>query len=139
MNYSIEPRLTLKQPFLPEANLTIINERLRGIEEKTRPFTLVMNGIENFRGASNVAYVTVENKQPVIELHTDIVTALKGFVKQEGTERHELERFIPHVSIGESIPKDVFPTVNKMLSGNKLHLESEISAFTLYSGTWDGI
>ena len=139
VSYNIEPHLTLKQPFIPEVDLTIINERLRAIAERTRPFTLVMNGIGYFGGANNVAYAAVENKQLVIELHTDIVHTLKGLVKQEDTETYELERFTPHVTIGESIPEDVFPTINKMLSGHKLHLECEISAFALYSGTWDGV
>ena len=28
VSYNIEPHLTLKQPFIPEVDLTIINERL---------------------------------------------------------------------------------------------------------------
>ena len=138
VSYTIEPHLTLKQPFIPEINLTIINERLRVIAERTRPFTLVMNEIGYFEGVNNVAYAAVENKQMVIELHTDIVHTLEGLVKQEGAEKYELERFTPHTSIGESIPDGAFPTIKKMLSGNKLGLECEISAFALYSGTWDG-
>ena len=138
VSYRIEPHLTLKQPFMPDVDITVINERLRAVAERTMPFTLVINGIEYFEETNNVAYAAVENKQPVIELHTNIVHTLNGLVKQEDTETYEVERFTPHVTIAESIPEDVFPSISEALSDYELHLECEISAFALYSGTWDG-
>ncbi len=139
VSYTIEPHLTLKPPFTPEVALTVIREKLQAVAGRTEPFTLVLNGVKYFEAVNNVAYVAIETKHPVIDLHADVVHALKGLVKQAEEDPYELERFTPHVTIAESIPQDVFPTVRKDLADYKIHLECEISAFSLYSGTWDGV
>jgi len=133
VSYTIEPHLTLEYPFVPEVDLSIINEKLKAVARRTRPFTLVLSGIEYFEGTSNVAYVAVENKRTVVDLHTDIVYSLKGLIGEGDKEGYKLERFIPHVTIGECIPSEVFPTVKKRLSDYELHYESEIVSFVLFS------
>ena len=138
VNYTIVPHVTLKMPFTLVADITVVIDRLKAIAEKTRSFTLVIAGIQFFDEPGKVAYVAIENKKPVLELHTDIVNSLQGLVKGGGMEIHELDRFVPHITIGASIPDDVFPAVKRLLSDHHLHLECEISAFSLYSGTLDG-
>ena len=139
VSYTIVPHLTLKYPFTLIADIAIVNDKLKAVAGKIKPFTLVLNGIEFFEGINNVAYAAIENKRPVIALHAEIVHSLKGLVKEEDEEIYELDRFTPHVTMGESIPEDVFPAIKKMLADYDLHLECQISAFSLYAGTWDGV
>ena len=140
VNYTIEPHLTLVYPFVPEVDIVIINEKLEAVAKRTKPFTLVLDGIEYFEGTNNVAYAAVENKRPVIDLHTDIIQSLKGLTKEPYTDgKYNLEGFTPHVTIGEQIPDEVFAIVKKQFSDYKLHHEIKIVSFSLFSSGEDGI
>ncbi len=138
VSYTIVPHVTLKMPFKPVTDVAIVIDRLKAVAEKAKSFTLVMDGIKFFEGSNNVAYVAIKSRQPVLELHTGIVNSLRGYVKEEGGQIYELDRFTPHMTIGECIPDDVFPAIKKQLSDYNLHLEYRISAFSLYSGRMDG-
>lgn len=137
VSYAIEPHLSLEYPFVPKVDLSIVNEKLKEIARRTRPFTLIVNGIKYFEGTNNVVYVAVGNRRPVIDLHTDIVYSLKGLIKEGDKELYKLERFTPHVTIGECIPNEVFLTVKKSLSDYELHHEIEIASFVLFSADKD--
>ena len=134
VGYTIEPHLTLVYPLLPEGDISIVKEKLDAVGKKAKPFTLILNGIEYFEGKNNVAYVAIENKQPVKALHTDIMLSLSGLIKEEYTDgQYNFERFTPHVTIGEQIPEAVFPSVKKMFSDYRLHFEIEMASFALFS------
>jgi len=139
VSYTIEPHLTLEYPFVPKADITVVREKVKAVARRTEPFTLVLNGIEYFEGTNNVAYVAVDNKRPVTDLHTDIVHSLKGLIEEGDKEGYKLERFTPHVTIGECIPDEVFPTVKKRFSDYELHYGIEIAAFILFSTGENGI
>ncbi len=140
VGYTIEPHLTLVYPFLPEVNIGIIEEKLDEAGKRTKPFTLLLKGIEYFEGVNNVAYAAIENKEPVTALHADIMRSLNGLIKEEYTDgQYNIDKFIPHVTIGEQIPDDVFPTVKRKFSDYELHYETEITSFTLFSGSEDGV
>ena len=140
VGYTIEPHITLAYPFLPEVDIATIKEKLQAVAKRTKPFSLVLNGIEYFEEANNVAYAAVENKRPVIDLHTDIKHSLDGLIKDEYTEGiYNLERFTPHATISEQIPDEVFPIIKKALADCVLHYEIKITSFTLFSADEDGI
>jgi 2'-5' RNA ligase len=48
--------------------------------------------------------------------------------------------FVPHVTIGDAIPADIFPKVKQNLSKAMLHYEFRITDFGLFAeddgGTW---
>ena len=44
--YTIEPHLTLVYPFVPQGDITTVNEKLDAVAGRTKPFTLILNGIE---------------------------------------------------------------------------------------------
>lgn len=133
VSYTIEPHLTLKQPFISKVDITIIEKCLKEVTARTKPFTLRLSGIEYFEEWNNVAYIALINKQPVIDLHTDIVLSLKELVKDLDRVTYELDKFTPHVSISELIPDDIFPTVKKIFSNYSLSYECEIESFFLFS------
>jgi len=140
MNYIDIPHLTLVYPFVPEVDITIVNEKLEALAKRIKPFTLVLDGIEYFEGDNNVAYIAIEDKRPVIDLHTDIMHSLNGLIKEEYTDgQFNLERFTPHVTVGERIPDEVFLTVKKTFADYQLHYEIEIGSFPLVSSGEDGI
>ena len=81
IKYTIVPHITLVYPFAPKVDISIINKMLEEVAKRTSPFTLVMSGIEYFQGHNNVAYVAIANKQPVKELHIDLIRSLRGLIK----------------------------------------------------------
>ena len=140
VGYTIEPHLTLVYPLLLEVDISLVKEKLDAVSKRTKPFTLILNGIEYFEGKNNVAYAAIKDKQPVVALHIDIMRSLNGLIKEEYTAgQYNLERFTPHVTIGEQIPEDVFPAVKNRFSGYRLHYEIEMDSFVLFSAGEDGV
>ena len=140
MKYTIVPHITLVYPFVPIFSLFRVNEKLQDVAKKTKPFPIILNGIGYFEGTNNVIYAAIEHKKAVRKLHTDIIRSLDGLIKEWYTDgKYNLEKFVPHVTIGEKIPADVLPDVKKKFSRCKLHYESDIADFSLFSeenGGW---
>lgn len=139
ITYRIEPHITLKYPFATEVDMAVINKKLRKVADRSAPFSLVLNGIEYFEGENNVAYIAVQTKEPIINLHNSIVHSLEDLDKEESMEIFDLQRFSPHVTIGEKIPQEVFPYIKKTLARLNLIYEIEVSSFTLFTAGKDGI
>ena len=142
MGYAIVPHITLVYPFRPTVDINAVNEKLEEVAKSTKPFTLILHGIEYFEKGNNVAYVAVEDKWPVINLHANIFHSLKGLIKEDIIfQNYNLERFTPHVTIGERIPDEIFPTVKEKFSDYEINYECEIMEFSLFSdngvGRWE--
>jgi 2'-5' RNA ligase len=139
-NLPIAPHLTLMYPFVPVFSLYPVVEQLEKVARQTKPFNIVLNGIKYFEKENNVIYAAVENKRAVKNLHMDIAVALEGVVQEWRAEgKYSLDRFIPHVTIGNKIPNVIFPELKKMLSKYRLHFEDSITDFSLYTeidGIW---
>jgi 2'-5' RNA ligase len=137
MNYTFVPHITLYL-FMPVVDINVINEKLGEIAKKTKPFILVLDGIEYFEGENNMAFVAIKNKTQVKELHVAIFQSLKGIV--EDVWNYNLNRFTPHMTIGERIPQEVFPSVMNKFSNYKLNYECRITDFNLFTeenGVWE--
>jgi len=139
INYSIEPHITLVYPFVPEADITLINEKLKQVAERTKAFSLVLDGIEYFAGGNNVAYIAIANKQSVIDLHYEINQSIDGLIADESGGIFNYSSFTPHVTIGSQIPDEIFPEVKKRFSGSNIHHECKIASLNLSSGGEDGV
>ena len=82
VSYRIEPHITLKYPFMTDVKVVVINDRLQKVANAPRPFIVVLNGVKYFEGENNVAYVAIENEDPVIDLHYHIVHSLEDLDKE---------------------------------------------------------
>jgi 2'-5' RNA ligase len=134
INYTIVPHITLVYPFSPVFSLFKVNEQLEKVARLTKPFEVSLNRIEFFENSSNIAYAAVERRRAVKKLHVDIVKALEGLIKEWDTDgRFNLEKFIPHVTLGVNIPAAVFPDIKKRLSNFRLRYSENISEFSLFS------
>jgi 2'-5' RNA ligase len=140
INYTIVPHITLVYPFVPVFSLYKVNEQLEKVAKRTKQFSITLNRIEFFEAGNNVAYAAIQNRRAVRKLHTDIIKSLDGLIKEWDTDgKFNLEKFVPHVTIGEKIPVGVFPDIKKRLSKYKLHYEDNITEFSLFSeekGDW---
>jgi 2'-5' RNA ligase len=141
VRYSITAHLTLKQPFKLIAGLTVVNERLKAVASRTKPFFLELDGVEYFEETNNVAYVAIKNKSPVIDLHANIVRSLQRLVEGEYEENEEynLEKFTPHITIAELIPDAVFPVIKQEISNYRLDRNVNIGSFALFSSGEDAV
>jgi 2'-5' RNA ligase len=140
ISYTIQPHVTLVYPFVPVFSLFRVIEQLEKVAKRTKQFSITLNRIEFFETGNNVAYAAIEKKRAVKKLHTDIIKSLDGLMKEWHTDgRYNLEKFVPHVTIGERIPAAVFPDIKKRLSKYKLYYQDNITEFSLFSeenGDW---
>jgi 2'-5' RNA ligase len=135
MKYTIVPHVTLVYPFVPVFSLFQVNEQLMKVAKRTKHFKIVLNGIEFFEDGNNIAYAAVQNRRTVKRLHADIVKSLEGIIKEWYTDgRFNLEKFVPHVTIGERIPAGLFPDIKKKLLKYRLYYEDRITDFSLFAG-----
>jgi 2'-5' RNA ligase len=130
---SIDPHITLKQPFELLVDLDIINEKLEEIAKETEPFNITPDGVKYFEGENNVAYVSFKDVSQVAALHKKIVYSLRGLVREKYDEEFELDKFLPHITIGEKIPKGTLPLVKKELSTYNISNEIKVEFFSVYS------
>ncbi len=141
ITYTIVPHITLVYPFVPVFSLFKVIEQLDQVAKRTKQFSIILNGIKFFENGNNVAYAAILYRRAVKKLHIDIVKSLDGLIKELYTDgKFNLEKFVPHVTIGEKIPAAVFPDIKKRLSKYKLHYEDSITDFVLFSeenGDWE--
>ncbi len=138
MAYISIPHITLTYPFEAKTDIDRIAEKLHEVAARTKSFTLVLEGFDYFDRDSNVAYVVVVNKQPLIDLYSDINHSIDGLVVDKYHGQFDREDFTPHVTIGAGIPDDIFPMVKKRLSEDEVHYETGITYFSLLSDGGDG-
>jgi 2'-5' RNA ligase len=140
VRYRIEPHLTLVYPFLPLRNIDTVDEKLAAVGKRTKPFTLILDGIGYFEGENNVVYAAIEDEEHVKALHNEIMHSLSELIKEEYTDgQYDLDRFVPHVTLGEQIPDELLPSVKERFATYKLHNEVEVSSFVLVSAGEDGV
>ena len=141
VGYTIPPHITLKFPFILRTDLGDARERLEFVADNARPLHVVLDGVRYFEGDNNVAYVAIGEEKPIRELHSHIHYALEGIVSEEYEELRGfvLDGFIPHVTVGEHIPDEVFPAVKKTLENHRIRYEARLESFHLYSQADDRI
>jgi 2'-5' RNA ligase len=90
----IGPHVTMTPPFVEAPSATAL-DRLRSIVAARLPMTLVIGGAGRFP-ASDVVYVRVEPRGPLVRLHEELLaTGLFAAYSFAG------EAFVPHVTISE--------------------------------------
>ncbi len=140
MVYISIPHLTLAYPFVPTVKVPLLTNKLKQVAERTKPFILILKGIDYFAGRNNVAYIAVGNKRPLVELHRDITFALEGLCKDELKDdqgNFNLDRYVPHVTIGEQIPDDLFPKIKQKLAESIIDYKIKMTSFSLFVKTQD--
>ncbi len=141
MDYIIIPHITLVYPFSPVFSLFQINEQLDKVAARHKQFNIVLNHIGFFENGNNVVYAALHNNRPVKKLHTDIFKSLEDFIQYWNIDAdYNLEKYVPHVTIGAKIPDNIFPDVKKKYATYKFHSEDTIKYFSLFSeknGTWE--
>ena len=139
VDYKIVPHITLVYPFSPMVDISTVEKKLEELSQRTRPFSIVFDSIQYFEKFVNVAYAAVMDKQRLVELITDIDNSLKGLIKIEEIFRElNQEDIIPHMTISDRIPDDVFTTIKEELADYKLYYKCDITDFTLFSAENDG-
>lgn len=130
MKYSIEPHITVKFPFTLKTDINTFLTELGKMAVQTKPFTLILDGICYWEGSNNVAYVSVQNRLPVFNLHVAINSALKGLTMGDTT--YDLQNFIPHLTISEHIPDDALPGIKRELIHYEPKYRVRMTSFTLF-------
>ncbi len=138
---ALVPHITLVYSFRPSKSIESVIAGLETVAIKTRPFRLMLEGIEYFQTVNNVAYIAIKNKEPVKNLMNDIVMAIREEVTgYYAGDNYHSDHLIPHMTIGEKIPAHIFPEVKKRFADLKIHREIEVSDFALAGesgGLWE--
>ena len=140
-DYIINPHLTLVYPFSPVFSLFQVNEQLDKIARRHNQFNIVLSGIGFFENGNNVVYAALENIKTVKKLHTDIFKSLADYIQYWNIEAdYNLEKYVPHVTIGAKIPDIIFPEIKKKYSRYRFHFEETVTQFSLFAekkGIWE--
>ncbi|HEX9896914.1 MAG TPA: 2'-5' RNA ligase family protein [Dehalococcoidales bacterium] len=141
VNYTIVPHITLLYPVVLKNDLTAVYAKLEEVAHQTKPFVLELNGVQYFEERNNVAYIAVEKRQPVVDLHYAINHALSRTIKDNSNQTYTYENFTPHITVAELIPADIFPYIKMELSKLVLRYRVRIDSFSLFSArqnkTWE--
>jgi 2'-5' RNA ligase len=139
--YIVNPHITLVYPFSPVFSLFQVNEQLDKVARRHKQFNVILNHIAFFEDGKNVVYAALHNNRTVKSLHMDIFRSLEGLIQEWNIEAdYNLERYVPHVTIGAKIPDSIFPDIKKKYSSYSIHCEDTITRFILFSdidGTWE--
>jgi 2'-5' RNA ligase len=135
------PHITLVYSFNPAVSLDNVIGQLEAVAAKARPFNVILEGIRYFQTVNNVAYIAIQNPEPVKALLDDIVTGIKNHVTgyYAGDSYHP-DHLIPHMTIGEKIPPHVFEELKKRYATLDIRHELEVNSFTLAGesgGLWE--
>lgn len=129
------PHITLIHPFIPKVSLKLMIDRLNQIAERTKPFTLFLSGIEYSEHIKNKAqmkaYITIINKQPVMDLYHAINTFIIGPLK-DARGNLILDSYTPELIIGQNIPEEIIPGVRQKLYKESAKYEIEITTLGLF-------
>jgi 2'-5' RNA ligase len=140
-DYVINPHITLVYPFSPVFSLFQVNEQLDKVASRHQQFNITLSGIGFFENGNNVVYAALENIKPVKKLHTDIFKSLADFIQYWNIDAdYNLEKYVPHVTIGAKIPDKIFPEIKKKYSRYRFRFEEKVTQFSLFSekkGIWE--
>jgi 2'-5' RNA ligase len=128
---AVVPHITLKQPFSATVEIGVILERLRSVAEKMPPFSVLLKRFEYFETERTMVYIAIDDSIPVLDLHSQIVHSLHGLT--EGGDEYELDKFVPHISLNDEIPKDCLSSYKSELSAFKFNIEAVLNTFVLFS------
>lgn len=141
VNYIIVPHITLLYPISLKNDLTAVCTKLAEVAQQTKPFVIELNGVQYFEGQNNVAYVAIEKRQSVVDLHYHINRALSQAIINNTNQPYTYKQFTPHVTIAELIPTNLFPSIKMELSKLVLRYRVRIDFFSLFSAeqnkTWE--
>ncbi len=140
--YDIVPHITLKMPFMLLVSIKRITEILNEIALSTNTFEIETNGLGYFENSANgVIFIAIKNIDKIKNLHKLIALKLKDFIKDVEEPKFELDNYIPHATIGESIPKAELEKCKQELSNYNPKYKIKIDSFSLFSSKdnhkWD--
>ncbi|HEY3364360.1 MAG TPA: 2'-5' RNA ligase family protein [Symbiobacteriaceae bacterium] len=99
------PHITVKSPFLFRQTGATVVDTVEAIVERWEPFELQLGGLGVFR--NSVLYVRVEESEPLLGLHQDLVNGLDGFVETL-SDRFEGGTYTPHLTLADKLaPEDL--------------------------------
>jgi 2'-5' RNA ligase len=118
-------------PIYPRFPISVIEQRLREVAQRTNKFTLQYKGISRFEDSESVLYyIAVENEECVTDLHYSIYASISELIDDQYGGKYNLVNFIPHVSIG-GIPKKLKSEVESALAGLTPKFEAELDHYSL--------
>jgi 2'-5' RNA ligase len=140
-NYIVNPHITLVYPFSPVFSLFQVNEQLEKVARRHKPFSVILNHVAFFEKGNNVIYAGLHTNRTVKNLHMDIFRSLEGLIQEWNIDvDYNMEKYVPHVTIGANIPDSIFPDIKKKYSAYSIHCEDMVTRFFLFSdnnGTWE--
>jgi 2'-5' RNA ligase len=134
---TVVPHITLIYPCTPKAPMPVVVERLNAVAQQRPPFDIELNGFRYFEGQNTVAYLAMENTEPVSGLHRLLANALAD-ITEGGPAHFENDDFVPHVTIHDEVPRERLASLMLELEGRSFQREARIDQFVLFTNEGDG-
>jgi len=115
----VEPHITVKAPSGLIEPPTWLN-KIWTTCLATRPFPVVVGEVDHF--GDDVVYLKVDSPG-LVELHRSFVQAI-GPTSEEIANFHEMEGFVPHITLSQSRPEEGIADVRSVIESAKVKFKS---------------
>ncbi|RAL25932.1 2'-5' RNA ligase family protein [Thermoflavimicrobium daqui] len=120
----IAPHITIIEKFeLGENEMLSLIPKFEEIAKNTDSFTIEMKKVSHFFPTSPTIYLSIENQEPIIHLHQQLLKELDS--------HKPTYDFIPHLTIGQKMSEDELHDVYGSLRMHSFALTSLIDRFHL--------
>ncbi|OGM26541.1 hypothetical protein A3D00_03500 [Candidatus Woesebacteria bacterium RIFCSPHIGHO2_02_FULL_38_9] len=135
-NYVIPPHVSIYPPFYSNFSSEFeLVESLSGCFSHSSSFTVKMISVGYFEGKNNVAFLEPDGNSSkyLLKLLTKAVSCFGRNVKNTFSDySFTPEKFKPHMTIAEKIPKEELSRLKKELSKEKVDESFEVNSVYLY-------
>ncbi len=132
----IPPHITVKSPFLFRQSGAMVIEQLEEVCRRWDPFEVSLGGLGVF--GSRVLYVRVDESPELVDLHTEMVESLDGYVETL-SGKYDGGAYTPHLTLADKLAPEDIPAAKRALADCRFRRRFEVSEVHLLRGTgrWD--
>jgi 2'-5' RNA ligase len=138
-SYVIVPHITLVPPFLieKESPIEIVHSLQKGYKGLP-PIKVILENVNFFEGKNNVAFVQPDagSSESIRNILRKTTSILGNRIKNAYNGYYFTpEKFIPHLTIAESIPENIFSEIKSELAGLVFNYPFLVSSVFLFGQT----
>lgn len=125
------PHITLASFQLDTEREDLLIKYLDKFTSSLTPFRVSVNDFGFFDAVSNqgVAFLSIQNKEPIVQLQTNLNVVLKIDVRVQ--KKHLLRTTVPHITIGRGLNNDKLNKSKELFSDKKFAADFSVDKLVL--------
>ncbi|MCG3166603.1 MAG: RNA 2',3'-cyclic phosphodiesterase [Bacteroidia bacterium] len=125
------PHITLASFFLDTEREDLLLKYLDKFTASLTPFRVSINDFGFFDAVSNqgVAFLSIQNKEPIVQLQTNLNVVLKIDVRVQ--KKHLMRTAVPHITIGRGLNDEKLNKSKELFSDKKFASDFSVDKLVL--------